>query len=205
MSKHTRVRSIDRSHQHPFLQLDSYQCAKYHLENTVNSYNVMSCGYTSVKEVALRGMKALLDSYVVILVPACVFPTALPAQDAASPSPPEPTMERPTQNSLQKVQAVASQETGSTVMSITLGEPQQIFHFRHPDSMGLFNVPDMHTAVLQQADKSYMLWITGNIGPSDGSIARLSTKDFFTMRMPDRYAYSCTTSHGSKLPNDFSA
>jgi hypothetical protein len=63
-------------------------------------------------------------------------------------------------------------------VSITLGTPQQIFHMGHPDAMGMFNVPDMHTAVLQQPDKSYLLWITGNIGPSGGSIAMLSTKDF---------------------------
>jgi hypothetical protein len=44
--------------------------------------------------------------------------------------------------------------------------------------MGMFNVPDMHTAVLLQPDNSYLLWITGNIGPSGGSIAMLSTKDF---------------------------
>jgi hypothetical protein len=46
--------------------------------------------------------------------------------------------------------------------------------------MGMFNVPDMHTAVLQRPDKSYLLWITGNIGPSGSSIAMLSTKDFLT-------------------------
>ena len=67
-------------------------------------------------------------------------------------------------------------------VSITLGAPQQIFHFGDPDAMGMFNVPDMHTAVLQQPDKSYLLWITGNIGPSGGSIALLSTKDFLTYK-----------------------
>jgi hypothetical protein len=60
---------------------------------------------------------------------------------------------------------------------ITLGEPRQIFAFRQPGSLGLFNVPDMHTALLQQPDRSYLVWITGNIGPNAGAIARLSTKD----------------------------
>jgi len=64
------------------------------------------------------------------------------------------------------------------LVSISLGTPQQIFHFGQSDAMGLFNVPDMHTGVLQQPDQSYLLWITGNIGPSGGSIAMLSTKDF---------------------------
>jgi hypothetical protein len=63
-------------------------------------------------------------------------------------------------------------------VSISLGTPQQIFHFGQPDAMGLFNVPDMHTGMLLQPDKSYLLWITGNIDPSSGSIVMLSTKDF---------------------------
>ena len=63
-------------------------------------------------------------------------------------------------------------------VKISLDTPQQIFHYQKSDAMGLFNVPDMHTAVLQEPDKSYLLWITGNIGPSGGSVARLATKDF---------------------------
>jgi hypothetical protein len=64
------------------------------------------------------------------------------------------------------------------VVRITLGAPTQIFHYRQPDALGLFNVPDMHTVVLDQSDKSYLVWITGNIGPTAGAIAMLTTKDF---------------------------
>jgi hypothetical protein len=68
-------------------------------------------------------------------------------------------------------------------VSLTLGTPRQIFHLHQPDAMGLFNMPDMHTAVLMQPDGSYLLWITGDIGPNGkGSIAMLSTKDFLTYR-----------------------
>ncbi len=104
----------------------------------------------------MRESKAFQGSFRVILVVAffagCALPIVLFAQNMVS--------------------------TAKPVIGITLGEPQQMFHFRRSDAMGLFNVPDMHTAVLQQPDKSYLLWITGNIGPSGGSIARLSTKDF---------------------------
>jgi len=65
---------------------------------------------------------------------------------------------------------------------ITLGAPQQVFVYRSPGALGLFNVPDMHTALLQQADKSYLVWITGNIGPSAGAVARLATTDFLHYR-----------------------
>lgn len=65
---------------------------------------------------------------------------------------------------------------------ITLGEPRQIFAYRAPEALGLFNVPDMHTALLRQADQSYLIWITGNVGPNAGAIARLSTTDFLHFR-----------------------
>ncbi len=54
----------------------------------------------------------------------------------------------------------------------------QVFHFGQADAMGLFNVPDMHLAALRQTNGSYLLWITGNIGASGGSVTRLSTSDF---------------------------
>ncbi len=102
---------------------------------------------------------------------ACALPAVLSAQ-AVGPAPAQrPVVAAPAQKN-------QSTEPANPVI-ITLGEPQQIFQFRRPESMGLFNVPDMHTAVLQQHDQSYLLWITGNIGPSGGSIARLATKDFF--------------------------
>ena len=71
-----------------------------------------------------------------------------------------------------------SSDAVSQDVGITLGMPQQVLHRGSPDAMGLFNVPDMHTALLRRPDNSYWLWITGNIGPAAGSIARLSTKDF---------------------------
>jgi hypothetical protein len=74
--------------------------------------------------------------------------------------------------------ATSAQPSAAPPVRITLGAPQQIFGFREPNSLGLFNVPDMHIAVLQQPDKSYLLWITGNVGPAEGAIARLSTTDF---------------------------
>jgi hypothetical protein len=74
--------------------------------------------------------------------------------------------------------APSAQPGAAPPVRITLGAPQQVFGFRQPNSLGLFNVPDMHTAVLQQPDKSYLLWITGNVGPAEGAIARLSTTDF---------------------------
>jgi hypothetical protein len=83
------------------------------------------------------------------------------------------------------IAARAGQIQSSQLPSVTisLGTPQQIFHLHQPDAMGLFNVPDMHAAVLQQSDKSYLLWITGNIGDGQnvaGSVARLATQDFVT-------------------------
>jgi hypothetical protein len=68
-------------------------------------------------------------------------------------------------------------------IGLTLGTPRQLFHRNQPDSLGLFNVPDMHTAVLQVPDKSYLVWIAGVIGRGgEGSTARLSTKDFLTYK-----------------------
>jgi hypothetical protein len=64
-------------------------------------------------------------------------------------------------------------------IAIHLGTPQPVFQFGQPDALGLFNVPDMHTAVLPQSDGSYRLWISGNIGTNGGSVGLLSTTDFF--------------------------
>ena len=63
-------------------------------------------------------------------------------------------------------------------VAIELGTPQPIFSFGTPSAMGMFNVPDMHLAVLQQTNQTYLLWITGNIGTNGGSVAMLSTTDF---------------------------
>jgi len=63
-------------------------------------------------------------------------------------------------------------------VAINLGVPQQIFKYGTPSAMGLFNVPDMHTVVLQESSNFYLLWITGNIGTSSGSVAMLSTTNF---------------------------
>jgi hypothetical protein len=68
-------------------------------------------------------------------------------------------------------------------VTLTLGPPEQIFHLHQLDAMGMFNVPDMHTSVLMHPDKSYLVWITGDIGQNGkGSIAMLSTKDFLTYK-----------------------
>jgi hypothetical protein len=127
-------------------------------------------------------LKAIQGTYRAILVVAlfagCVLPKELPAQGIVSSSAQRPDRDLLVQNSQQKVPSGASQETEKTEIRITLGEPKQVFQFHRPGSLGLFNIPDMHTAVLQQPDRSYLLWITGNIGPSAGAIARLSTKDF---------------------------
>jgi hypothetical protein len=68
--------------------------------------------------------------------------------------------------------------TAASSVSITLGAPQPLFKYNSPEAMGLFNVPDMHTAILQRPDTSYGVWITGNIGPVAGAVAELSTRDF---------------------------
>jgi len=108
------------------------------------------------------GRRSCRVTFVVAFFVGCALSTELPAQDIVSPSPQDPGRGLP----------------AKTESRIVLDEPKQVFRFRRPDSLGLFNVPDMHTAVLQQPDKTYLLWITGNIGPSGGSIARLSTSDF---------------------------
>ena len=90
----------------------------------------------------------------------------------------QPDQNSPTEKLPLIVSGTREPSTLPPSVGINLGTPQQIFQFGHPDALSMFNVPDMHTAVLQQPDKSYLLWITGNIGPSGGSIAMLSTKDF---------------------------
>jgi hypothetical protein len=70
-----------------------------------------------------------------------------------------------------------------TSINLNLGTPQQIFHGGQSDAMGMWNVPDMHTAVLRRPNRSYLLWITGDIGPRGlGAIAMLSTNDFITYK-----------------------
>ena len=46
--------------------------------------------------------------------------------------------------------------------------------------MGLFNVPDMHTAFLRNRDGSYYVWITGDVTGMPGTIGifRVRTSDF---------------------------
>ena len=67
---------------------------------------------------------------------------------------------------------------GPAPVAIGLGAPQQIFTFGNPNAMGLFNVPDMHLAVLKQTNNGYLLWITGDIGTNSGSVAMLFTTNF---------------------------
>ena len=81
------------------------------------------------------------------------------------------------------LKATPAEGIQATTINLTLGTPTQIFHLHQPDAMGMFNVPDMHTAVLMQPDGSYLLWITGDIGTNGkGSVAMLSTRDFLTYR-----------------------
>jgi hypothetical protein len=71
-------------------------------------------------------------------------------------------------------------EDPSVRVSISLGTPQQVFHRGEPNSTGLFNVPDMHTALLRNRDGSYYVWITGDVTGMPGTIGifRLRTSDF---------------------------
>jgi hypothetical protein len=66
-------------------------------------------------------------------------------------------------------------------LTITLDQglpPTQLFHDGQPDALGLWDVPDMHMSIIQESDNSYLVWVTGHIGTSYGSIGRLSTTDF---------------------------
>lgn len=63
-------------------------------------------------------------------------------------------------------------------VSINLGTPQPIFKYGNSNALGLFNVPDMHLAVLQATSNSYRVWITGNIDTNAGSVAMLETTNF---------------------------
>ena len=60
--------------------------------------------------------------------------------------------------------------------------PIQLMAFGHPNAMGMSAVPDMHTAVMQQPDGSYKLWIAGRfLGDSiEGSTGPITTTDFRT-------------------------
>lgn len=67
-------------------------------------------------------------------------------------------------------------------VSISLGEPMQLFHFGRPDALGMAAVPDMHTAVMQQPDQSYRVWIAGRFGDDtfEGATGLITTRDFLT-------------------------
>ena len=67
-------------------------------------------------------------------------------------------------------------------VSINLGTPQQLFHAGNPDALGMTGVPDMHTAIMQQPDSSYRVWIAGRFGADsiDGATGLITTKNFLT-------------------------
>ena len=68
----------------------------------------------------------------------------------------------------------------SLEVSINLGAAKQLFHNGQPDAMGMSDVPDMHTAIMQQPDSSYRLWIAGrfNADSLKGATGLITTKDF---------------------------
>ena len=121
-------------------------------------------------------MKKLLRTIISLIILSMVMACSL------VPVTPTTTRETPRQENRQTTPTPTKTVPVSSV-SITLGTPQQIFHRGQPDAMGMWNVPDMHTAVLQQPDESYLLWITGDIGTRGlGSVAMLSTNDFLTYK-----------------------
>jgi hypothetical protein len=66
-------------------------------------------------------------------------------------------------------------------VSISLGEPRQLFHNGEQDALGMRGVPDQPLTPMQQPDMSYRLFIAGGeIGGSRGSTGLISTKDFLT-------------------------
>lgn len=90
--------------------------------------------------------------------------------------------------------ATATGVTGSPVtftatgtaptVSINVGPAQQLFHAGQPDALGLLDVPDMKLGIVQQADKSYRVFISGIIGVGgDGSTGMITTTDFLTYRV----------------------
>jgi hypothetical protein len=78
-------------------------------------------------------------------------------------------------------QAVTPTPGPLAAVTLTLGPPQQLFHAHQPDAMGMLGVPDQHTAILQQPDGSYRLWIAGgSIGDQGvrGGTGLITTRDF---------------------------
>ncbi len=62
--------------------------------------------------------------------------------------------------------------------------PVQCFYFGQPSAMGMSGVPDMHTAVMQQPDGSYKLWIAGRFESDSvqGATGLITTSDFLAYR-----------------------
>jgi hypothetical protein len=62
--------------------------------------------------------------------------------------------------------------------------PVQLMVFNGPKALGMSAVPDMHTAVLQQPDGSYRLWIAGRFldDSIEGSTGLITTSDFQTFQ-----------------------
>ncbi len=67
-------------------------------------------------------------------------------------------------------------------VDIALGTPIQLFHPGKTDALGMTGVPDMHTAIVQQPDSSYRLWIAGrfNSDSVEGATGLITTKDFLS-------------------------
>lgn len=64
-------------------------------------------------------------------------------------------------------------------ITISLGEPQQLFHAGEPDALGMQGVPDQPLTPILQPDNSYRLFIAGGkIGGIRGTTGLISTNDF---------------------------
>ena len=70
----------------------------------------------------------------------------------------------------------------SEAVTLVLDSAQQIFHFHQADAFGMSAVPDMHTALLQRADGSYRVWISGRFANDsiEGATGLVTTRDFLT-------------------------
>jgi hypothetical protein len=76
--------------------------------------------------------------------------------------------------------AARAQSPPADRVTITLGPPQQLFHAHQADAMGMTAVPDNHTAIMQQPDGSYRVWIAGRFGDDavEGATGLITTTDF---------------------------
>ena len=67
-------------------------------------------------------------------------------------------------------------------VAIVLDSATQLFQVHQADALGMAGVPDMHTAILQQPDGSYRLWIAGRFENDtvEGATGLLTTRVFLS-------------------------